>query len=109
MSRSTDVPPEVLADLWRGVAHVASGRVQVLEAALHAVQVGASDAPQRCAQAFDESHKLVGSLDSFGRTGGSGLALQAARLLDAHLPASASSDLDELARVVTALRRTVED
>lgn len=94
---------DVLDELWRAVAHVADARVQVLERALRALQAGATDAAARCAEAFDESHKLVGSLDSYGRTGGSALALRAAGLLEQPRP-----DVAALAQVLLALRSAVD-
>ncbi len=94
---------DVLAQLWRAVEHVAKARVAVLEDGLLALQAGAPDAGSRAAAAFDECHKLVGSLDSYSRTGGSALALRAAELFA--LPAP---DLDVLADVVGRLRRTVD-
>ncbi len=94
---------DVLAQLWRAVEHVAQARVAVLEDGLLALQVGAPDAGARTAAAFDECHKLVGSLDSYARTGGSALALRAAELFE--LPAP---DLDALADVLVRLRRTVD-
>ena len=98
-------PPQagVPAELWQAVAHVADARVRVLEQALAALQDAAADAPARCAEALDESHKLVGSLDSWARTGGSGLALRAAGLLEQPCP-----DVAALADVLAALRRTVD-
>lgn len=95
--------PDVLDELWRAVAHVAQARLAVLERALAALERGAPEAPARCAEAYDESHKLVGSLDSYGRTGGSGLALRAAGLLEQPHP-----DAPALAEVLAALRRTVD-
>ena len=92
-----------LPELWRGVAHVARARVAVLEDALHSLRRCAPDASARCAAGFEEAHKLVGSLDSFGRTGGSALALQAAVLLEHPAP-----DADALDAVLGALRRTVD-
>ena len=91
-----------LAHLWAGVAHVARERVAVLEAAVHALQHEAVDAPHRCALAVEEAEKLVGSLDSYGRTGGSALARNAAALLALDQP-----PLDELATVVAELRALV--
>jgi hypothetical protein len=96
-------PVGVPVELWQAVADVADARVRVLEQALVALRAGAADAPARCAEAFDESHKLVGSLDSWGRTGGSGLALRAAGLLEQPRP-----DVAALADVLGALRRTVD-
>ena len=94
---------DVLDELWQGVAHIADARVQVLERALEALGAGAADAAARCAEAFDESHKLVGSLDSYGRTGGSALALRAAELLEQPRP-----DVAALAQVLISLRSTVD-
>ena len=94
---------DVLAHLWRAVEHVAQARVAVLEDGLLALQAGAPDAGSRTAAAFEECHKLVGSLDSYARTGGSALALRAAELFE--LPAP---DLDVLADVLLRLRRTVD-
>ena len=94
---------DVLARLWRAVEHVAQARLAVLEDGLRALQVGAPDARQRSSAAFDECHKLVGSLDSYGRTGGSALALEAA----GHL-AQAQPDTTVLADVLERLRRTVD-
>ena len=75
-----------LESLWASVAPVALARVQVLEDAVRALEVGAAEAPEACARAYDECHKLVGSLDSWGRTGGSALALRAAQELEAPVP-----------------------
>jgi hypothetical protein len=72
--------------LWDEVAHVARGRLAVLEAAAHALELGRVDARRRCDAAAEESHKLVGSLDSYGITGGSALALEVARLLEVPEP-----------------------
>jgi enoyl-CoA hydratase/carnithine racemase len=92
-----------LAQLWRVVEHVAQARLTVLDDALRALQEQAPDAAQRSAAAFEECHKLVGSLDSWGRAGGSALALQAAQELALPQP-----DADVLADVLTRLRRTVD-
>jgi hypothetical protein len=97
------VPDDVLTALWQAVAHVAQGRVSVLEAALRSRVAADADVVARCAAGVEEAHKLVGSLDSYGRTGGSALALRAATLLEA--PAC---DLVELDEVLRALRRTVD-
>ncbi|MDP9466451.1 MAG: hypothetical protein M3P31_04320 [Actinomycetota bacterium] len=94
---------DVLPQLWRAVEHVAQGRLAVLEDALCALQEGASDAGQRSFAAFEECHKLVGSLDSYARTGGSALALQAAELFELPQP-----DTSVLADVLVRLRRTVD-
>ncbi|MCW2776630.1 MAG: hypothetical protein JWN17_355 [Frankiales bacterium] len=93
---------DVLAQLWAQVAHVAQSRVAVLERALHAVLAAAPEARELCGLAVEECHKLVGSLDSYGRAGGSALALQAARALEGAQP-----DLAELRAAVAALRRLV--
>lgn len=70
-----------LSQLWTAVAHVARRRVAVLEAAVRAVELLSVDQPERCAHAVEEAHKLVGSLDSYGISGGSEVALQIAELL----------------------------
>lgn len=70
---------DALAELWEQVAHVARDRVRLLETALVAGPTSHGLAAQEC-------HKLVGSLDSFGRRGGSALALQAAELFAAPDP-----------------------
>ena len=94
---------DVLAALWRSVEHVARARLAVLEDGLHALRCGAPDAAERAAAAFEECHKLVGSLDSYARTGGSALALQAAVLFALPHP-----DTSALTEVVAGLRRTVD-
>lgn len=94
---------EVLDELWRAVEHVAQARLAVLEDAVRALQEQTADAPQRCFAAFEECHKLVGSLDSYARTGGSALALQAAELFEQPAPPA-----DVLADVLARLRRTVD-
>jgi hypothetical protein len=94
---------DVLAQLWRAVAHVAQARLGVVEDGWRAHRDGAPDAAARAAAAFEECHKLVGSLDSYGRTGGSALALRAAQLLALPRP-----DVDALADVLGQLRRTVD-
>ena len=94
---------DVLAELWRSVEHVARARLVVLEDGLRALQDGAPGAAQRAAAAHEECHKLVGSLDSYGRTGGSALALQAAVLFQ-----QAGADTALLADVLDRLRRTVD-
>ena len=94
---------EVLEDLWQAVVHVAHERVAVLEAAVWALLAEEPDVLERCADGVEEAHKLVGSLDSYARTGGSALALRAATLLEAPEP-----DLTELVEVVAALRATVD-
>jgi hypothetical protein len=63
----------------------------------------APDAPERALAAHEECHKLVGSLDSYGRTGGSALALRAAELFALPRPDTAT-----LAEVLAQLRRTVD-
>ena len=97
------VPDDVLAELWQSVAHVASQRVGVLERALQALLAGDPSVAERSAAGVEEAHKLVGSLDSYGRTGGSRLALRAATLLESRAP-----DVVELREVVRALRRAVD-
>ena len=92
-----------LAALWPAVAHVAQARLAVLDDALRALQERAPDAPSRSAAAFEECHKLVGSLDSWGRAGGSALALQAAQELELPRP-----DPGVLADVLGRLRRIVD-
>lgn len=101
MSSGTDT--DVLERLWRAVEHVARARLAVLEQALHALREQAEDAEARSCAAFEECHKLVGSLDSYARTGGSALALQAAQLFEAPAPDTAA-----LADVLARLRRTVD-
>ena len=91
-----------LSRLWSAVAHVAQGRVAVLEAAVHALERRSVDRLQRCAVAVEEAHKLIGSLDSYGIAGGSALALQAADLLEAPDP-----DVAAARDVVTRLRALV--
>lgn len=91
-----------LPELWSAVAHVARERVAVLDRAVHALASGAVDRRRRCAVAVEEAEKLVGSLDSYGRTGGSALAARAAELLARDEP-----PLDELAEVVRRLRDLV--
>ena len=91
-----------LPALWSAVAHVARERVAVLEQAVHALRHRTVDRQQRCAVAVEEAEKLVGSLDSFGRAGGSALAARAAALLAQDEP-----PIDELAEVVTQLRELV--
>lgn len=93
-----------LPELWSGVAHVAQQRVTVLEEALHALRHGTVDRDRRCAVAVEEAEKLVGSLDSFGRRGGSALAARAAALL-----AQEDPSLDELAAVLADLHDLVRD
>jgi hypothetical protein len=93
----------VLAQLWRAVEHVAQARLAVLEDGLGALRDDAPDAPQRALAASQECHKLVGSLDSYARTGGSALALQAAVLFQSPQP-----DTSALAGVLAQLRRTVD-
>ena len=93
---------EELARLWADVAHVAQSRVAVLEAAVQALESGTADRAQRCALAVEESHKLVGSLDSYGITGGSALALEVAELLDEPAP-----DAREARELVDRLRALV--
>jgi hypothetical protein len=97
------VPAAVLHELWRSVEHVARARLAVLDGALQALLDAAPDAAQRAAAAHEECHKLVGSLDSYGRTGGSALALQVA----GHF-AEAHPDTTVLADVLQQLRRTVD-
>lgn len=92
-----------LPELWLAVAHVARERLAVLDDALAGLRRCDADSVSRCSAAFEESHKLVGSLDSYGRTGGSALALQAARLLEQTDP-----DLDALDDVVRELHRVVD-
>ena len=94
---------DVLAQLWRAVEHVALGRLAVLQDALTGLQEEAPDAARRSCAAFEECHKLVGSLDSFARTGGSALALRAAELFEQARP-----DTAVLADVLARLRRTVD-
>ena len=94
---------DVLAQLWRAVEHVAQARLAVLEDGLRALQERAPDAGLRSAAAFEECHKLVGSLDSYARTGGSALALRAAELFELPHP-----DTTVLADVLQQLRRTVD-
>ena len=97
------VGPDALAQLWRTVEHVAQGRLAVLEDALRALEGDAADASTRSSAAHEECHKLVGSLDSFARTGGSALALRAAELFEQARP-----DTAVLADVLARLRRTVD-
>lgn len=94
---------DVLAELWRAVEHVAQARLAVLEDAFRALQEQAADAPQRSFAAYEECHKLVGSLDSYARTGGSALALQAAELFEQREP-----EVAVLEQVLLRLRRTVD-
>lgn len=94
---------DVLAQLWRAVEHVAQARLAVLEDGLVALREGAPDAGRRASAAFEECHKLVGSLDSYARTGGSALALRAAELFERPDPDTAA-----LADVLARLRRTVD-
>ena len=97
------VGADALAQLWGTVEHVAQGRLTVLEDALRALEDDAPDAGTRSFAAYEECHKLVGSLDSFARTGGSALALRAAELFEQPQP-----DTAVLADVLARLRRTVD-
>ena len=94
---------DVLARLWRDVEHVARARLAVLDDGLRALRDAAPDAARRAAAAHEECHKLVGSLDSYARTGGSALALRAAVLFEQPQP-----DTSALADVLAQLRRTVD-
>lgn len=91
-----------LAALWEHVAHVARARVAVLERAAQALADGADDTADRCAAAVEEAHKLVGSLDSYGRRGGSATALRVATLLARPAPPP-----DDVRDAVAALRLVV--
>lgn len=86
---------DALPQLWAAARHVAQARVAVLAHAL--------DDPSTARVAWEEANKLVGSLDSFGRTGGSSLARRASELLEDWPP-----DLQELRNVVADLRRLVD-
>lgn len=89
--------------MWAEVAHVARTRVALVEQAVGALRDGAPQARALADVAFDECHKLVGSLDSYGHRGGSALALQAAELLEQEPP-----DLAMLHDVVGRLRAVVD-
>lgn len=79
----------VLDDLWARFGHIARSRVDVLAEAVTVLTTHADDAGEAPhvtalrAAARDECHKLVGALDSYGRTGGSALAARAEQLLAA--------------------------
>lgn len=89
--------------LWGGVAHIARDRVSTISAAAQATRDGRPDALELRRVAFDECHKLVGSLGSYGRCDGSGLALEAAGLLAAMEP-----DVDALDDVVRRLGLAID-
>ena len=91
-----------LTELWEQVAHIARARVALIAATVDALHQRAPVAPAQRVAAAQECHKLIGSLDSYGRHGGSRLAEQAAALLEHPEP-----DLDELADVVDRLRTIV--
>ena len=77
----------VLDDLWARFGHIARRRVDVLQEAVTVLHAHATDPEEAAhvgalrASARDECHKLVGALDSYGRTGGSALAARAEQLL----------------------------
>ena len=87
-----------LTELWGQVGHVARARVALVTAAVTALQHHRPDAPARQADAIQECHKLIGSLDSFGRRPGSRLAAEVAALLEQPDP-----DLDLLSALVGQL------
>jgi hypothetical protein len=101
---SSDVPVSTLDVLWQRFGHIARARVDTVRDALlllHAQDPGAQAA---CGIARGECHKLVGSLDSYGRVGGSALAARAEDLL-AQLEAAGAADgpLGDLAVVLVQL------
>ena len=95
---------ELLDELWAKFGHIARERVDLLAQAVAKLRAVAPDAREACAAAQAECHKLVGSLDSYGRSGGSALAARAelllGTLLDAGLDAAV---LDELGDVTAGL------
>jgi hypothetical protein len=94
-------------ELWTRVAHIAHARVEVVEQALHELRAVDPRARVTAQRARDECHKLVGSLDSYGKVGGSALAARAEAILAGTLAdpvTGAAAALDELAAIVSRLR-----
>ena len=95
---------ELLDEMWAKFGHIAQKRVELLATAVAKLRAVAPDAREACEAAKAECHKLVGSLDSYGRSGGSALAARAelllAGLLDHGLDAAL---LDELGDVTAGL------
>jgi HPt (histidine-containing phosphotransfer) domain-containing protein len=89
-----------LEGLWLQVAHVAKGRVDVLEAYVAAARGGAVDDELRAA-AESAAHKLAGALGSYQRAG-SEEAAQAENLLR-----GGAAGADEMAPLVAVLRASV--
>ena len=92
----------LLDELWAKFGHIARERVDLVAAAVALLRAGSPDAASVCAQARQECHKLVGSLDSYGRAGGSALAARAEALLGQ--VGDDASLVTELAEVCDGLR-----
>lgn len=99
----------VLDDLWRRFGHIARSRVDLISDAADALRTfhAADPEPPHVTTlrtlAREECHKLVGALDSYGRTGGSALAGRAEQLLTAPPETPALAELDEVVRGLLAL------
>lgn len=98
----------LLDELWSRFGHIARDRVDLVAAAVALLRAGSPDAASVCRQAELECHKLVGSLDSYGRAGGSALAARAEVLLAEAVTAPRPEGLQELGEVVDGLRALVD-
>ena len=93
---------EALAEMWRGFADLARGRVADLEEYSAALAAG-QDPDDLRAAATSSAHKLAGALGSYRRPGS-----EEAGRLESLLRAPGVPDAGEVAVLVTALRTAVE-
>lgn len=96
----TDTPDDWIAALWEQVRPSAADKVAVIARAAAAARRGALDDTTR-AEAWQEAHRLAGSLGSYGHRDAADAAAELERLLDA--PLDAPEPLADLVRRLEAV------
>ena len=100
----TDGPTDAMVvEVWQRVRPSAAQKVAVVASASSRLATGDLDEVLR-ADAWQQAHRLAGSLGSFGWADASVAAATAERILEAPTPA----DADELADAVARMERAVD-
>jgi hypothetical protein len=92
-----------VAELWQQFRPLVAERLAVLDACV-AAAAGGRLGPQQREDGIAAAHKLAGTLDSYGRTGGSATAAEVEDLLRHDSPPA-----DRLRALVDRLHLLVED
>ena len=95
-----DRPADWIADLWQQVRPNAAAKVAVIARAAAAARNGPLDEEARAA-AWQEAHRLAGSLGSYGHHDAASAATELERLLDG--PVAATLELTPLVRRLEAV------